>query len=333
MFKVKLSIAKDNEGCKRQTPFGLAQWGNYQFYINKEIENPDFWAVYSKGERKTETSNIAQENTVFITGEPETVYHYSKGFVKQFGRILVCQNGLEHKQKIHIQPAQPWHIGKLEDNKGNVTFSQDYDSLRDKEPLVKSKLISVISSNKAFTKGHQERIDFVLKLKEHFGDKIDLFGRGFNDFEDKWDVIAPYKYHVVIENSSYPDYWTEKLADCYLGNSYPIYYGCTNLEKYFDDESYSLIDIHDFEKSVKIIQNILDEEYYEQRIDKIQKAKDLVLNKFNLFALLTSQFDTMNPNLPKKPLTLKHDTAFIDFAKIKIMIISRIVNKLKMKFR
>ncbi|MGO4918551.1 glycosyltransferase family 10 domain-containing protein [Maribacter spongiicola] len=333
MYKVKLSIAKDNEGCSRQTPSGLAQWGNYQFYINQEIKNPDFWAVYSKGERKTETCEVAPENTLFVTGEPESVYHYSKGFVNQFGKIVVCQDNLDHKSQTHYQPAQPWHIGKIENEKGEISFSKDYDTFKNEEPPVKSKLISVISSNKAFTKGHQERIDFVHKLKEHFGDKIDLFGRGFNDFDDKWNVIAPYKYHVVIENSSYPDYWTEKLADSYLGNTYPIYYGCTNLEKYFDKNAYSLIDINDFESSVKIIEDILEKEYCEQRIAQIQEAKELVLDKYNLFALLASQFDTMDSNATKKQVTLKHDTAFVDFAKIKIMVISRIVNKLKLKFK
>jgi len=333
MYKVKLSIAKDNVGVQRQTPSGLAKWGNYEFYVNQEVENPDFWAFYSKGEKKTETCMIAPENTLFVTGEPEAIYHYSNGFVNQFGKIVVCQSTLKHNNQKHFQPGLPWHIGKIQDSNGKVTFSKNYDNFKYDTPPVKTKLISVISSKKAFTKGHQERIDFVQKLKAHFGDKIDLFGRGFNDFDDKWDVIAPYKYHVVIENSAYPDYWSEKLADSYLGNTYPIYYGCTNLEQYFDKDAYSKIDINDFEGSVKTIEEILEKEYYEQNVDQLQKAKDLVLDEYNLFALLASQFDTMDPNATKKQVTIKHDTAFIDFAKIRIMIVSRIINTLKMKFK
>lgn len=49
----------------------------------------------------------------------------------------------------------------------------------------KTKLISVITSNKAFTKGHLKRIEFVEKLKAYYGDKLDVFGQGFNSFEDK----------------------------------------------------------------------------------------------------------------------------------------------------
>ncbi|SFU30252.1 Glycosyltransferase family 10 (fucosyltransferase) C-term [Pustulibacterium marinum] len=332
MYKVKLSIANDNKGCARQTPSGKAQWGNYQFYINQEVKDPDFWAVYSKGERKTESCLVAPENTVFVTGEPETVYHYSKGFVNQFGKIVVCQNGLKHPNQLPYQPAQPWHIGKITGKDGNVTFTKNYDDLKSTKPE-KTKLISVISSNKAFTKGHQERIDFVQKLKAHFGDKLDLFGHGFNSFDDKWDVMAPYKYHIVLENSSYPDYWTEKLADCYLGNTFPIYYGCTNVDKYFNKEAYVNIDIKNFDAAVKTIEEVIENDYYGKREALIDEAKNLVLDKYNLFQVLAEQFDQMNPKAPKKEVTLKHDTAFMDLAKIRIMIISRIVNKLKMKLK
>ena len=43
----------------------------------------------------------------------------------------------------------------------------------------------MISSNKAFTDGHRQRLKFVEALKEHFGENIDVFGRGINSFADK----------------------------------------------------------------------------------------------------------------------------------------------------
>ena len=68
-----------------------------------------------------------------------------------------------------------------------------------------------------------------MALKKHFGDQIDLFGRGLNDFEDKWDVLANYKYTVAIENDFCDDWVTEKYFDCILSNTLPFYYGCPNL--------------------------------------------------------------------------------------------------------
>ena len=61
-----------------------------------------------------------------------------------------------------------------------------------------------------------------------------IFGKGINGFEDKWDTLRDYKYHIVIENSSFDDYWTEKLADNYLAECFPFYHGCKNINKYFD---------------------------------------------------------------------------------------------------
>ena len=40
----------------------------------------------------------------------------------------------------------------------------------------KTKLLSIVVSNKTFTKGHRDRLEFCLKLKERLGDKVDLFG-------------------------------------------------------------------------------------------------------------------------------------------------------------
>jgi hypothetical protein len=39
-------------------------------------------------------------------------------------------------------------------------------------------------------------------------------------------------FQVVIENSSRNGYFTEKLIDCLITGTVPIYYGCPNLEDY-----------------------------------------------------------------------------------------------------
>lgn len=333
MYKVKLSIAKDNEGCNRQLPNGEYIWKGYKFFINQDVKDPDFWVVYSKGERKTETAMCAPENTIFVTGEPETVYHYSNSFVNQFALVLSVQSQIKHHNMILSQPAQPWHIGKItKQYEGGikdasiVRYTQNYDSLKESSPI-KEKLISVITSNKAFTKGHRERIEFVKKLKAYYGDKLDLFGWGFNSFDDKWDVIAPYKYHICLENSSYPHYWTEKLADCYLGEAFPFYFGCPNLNRYFDSKAFRLIDVNNFDASIRTIDDALAENLYEKSIEYIHDAKLLVLDKYNLFEMLVEQFNKMNPEAPKKQLTIKHDMAFWDLAKVRVMLWGRLKNK------
>ena len=330
MFSVKLSIATDNEGCGRQLPGHSLEWKGYKFFINQPVTEADFWVVYSKGKRVTESCYVAPENTLFITGEPDSIYHYSKGFINQFAKVISCQQKLKHLNLVHNQPAQPWHIGKITHPDNTADFTIDYDELKASHPI-KTKLISVISSNKVFTKGHRERFDFVQKLKLHYGDKIDVYGRGFNDFEDKWDVIAPYKYHIAIENCSSPYYWTEKIADAYLGNSFPFYYGAPNIGNFFPAGSFICIDIHDSEKTIEIIDRAISENVADNQSALIEKSKQLVLDKYNLFNLIVEQVQTMNPYANKQFVTLKSDTSFFDINKLYIMGVKRIHNKISQR--
>ena len=92
MYKIKLSIAHDNEKCNRQLPECGFIWKDFEFIINQDSKEADYWVVYSKGKRETETCRVAPQNTLFITGEPDSIYHYSQGFVNQFGKVLSCQN-------------------------------------------------------------------------------------------------------------------------------------------------------------------------------------------------------------------------------------------------
>lgn len=327
MYRVKLSV---DVNCINQTPLRSGKWGNYQFEINGEGKEYDFWVIYSKGISKEEECLVAPENTIFISGEPESIYHYSHGFVNQCGKAILCRNDIKHPNIVHNQPAQMWFIGRIKDENG-IHFKTGYDDYKNKDEYNKEKLISVISSNKAFTKGHQRRIDFVNKLKEHYGDKMDIFGRGYNAFDDKWDVVSPYKYHIVIENSCYADYWTEKLADCFIGGAFPIYYGCPNVEKYFDSESMIKIDINDFDASVAAIDKAIADDLYNKRQGKIIEAKNKVLDEYNLFAMLATEMDKMNPGAKKKLCRFKPDIKFFDLKKVKTMIIDRLLCKMMKK--
>ena len=41
-------------------------------------------------------------------------------------------------------------------------------------------------------------------------------------------------FHVAIENTSIHNYFSEKLLDCFQTKTVPIYYGCRNIDKYFN---------------------------------------------------------------------------------------------------
>jgi len=308
MYKVKFTPYRKELGeiMPRQTAHHscVSSDGKYKFYINEDVDDPDFWVVQGKGIRQPETCHVAPENTIFLSTEPRSVLMYPQKYLRQFGLVCTCQARTKHPN-LHLAPAVlPWLVGCTEDKEGKCHFTIDYDMLKDAPAPAKTKLISVITSNKAFTGGHVERIEFVKKLKEHYGDKIDVFGRGCNEFDDKWDVLAPYKYHIAIENSSHDYYWSEKISDCYLTETFPIYYGCTNIGDYFPHDAYCNIDIHHFDEAVKIIDRCIANDIYEQRKQALAESKELVLEKYNMFNYIASLCDTLNPDSPKQDITL-----------------------------
>ena len=195
----------------------------------------------------------------------------------------------------------------------------------------KPKLLSVITSNKAFTRGHLDRIKFVEKLKEHYGDQIDIFGRGFRSFDDKWDVLQPYKYHIAIENSSEPYYWTEKISDCYLTGTFPIYHGCTNLSDYFKREAFEPIDIRQPERAIAIIDHVLATNRYEQSVNVLEEMKQLVLNEYNMFEYTAHLCDLMNPDAPKQQVTIQPCHSGLDWHNMMHYAVSQNYYKLMTK--
>ena len=58
---------------------------------------------------------------------------------------------------------------------------------------------------------------------QKFGNKMTVFGRGYDPIEFKIDGLKDYRFSVVIENCK-RDYWfTEKLIDCFVTGTIPIY--------------------------------------------------------------------------------------------------------------
>ncbi|WP_203257354.1 glycosyltransferase family 10 domain-containing protein [Hyunsoonleella ulvae] len=278
----------------RQTPKNSQIWGNYKFIIDDNLQECDFWVIYSDYNLKPETVKCPKENIIFIPAECySTSPKFTKRFLNQFGTILTVQRELKHQNIVYTHNANPWFVNR------------SYEQLLGMTSVKKDKLISVITSNKAFTEGHRKRLDFVMNLKEYFGDKIDLFGRGINDFTDKWDVLADYKYTIAIENDFCEDWVTEKFFDCMLSQTFPFYYGCPNLEEYVNEKSFIRIDINDFQKTIKVIEKAIDSNIYESSKKAISLEKLNALNKHQFFPWIVNVLEKMELKKNKKQITLK----------------------------
>lgn len=289
MKKIKLSFPYPDFPLIKQTPGGSGEWRGYKFYINETIASCDYWVVFNSLLDRQEQANCPQSNTILITAEPISVGGYNPGFVRQFAKVITCQKEIKHPDVTYYLQSQPWHIGLEQNYYHQNSANKSYDELQALNSVPKTKELSLITSDKQFSAGHRERYKFALAIKKYFGERVDLCGRGVNDFNDKWAVLAPYKYSLAIENSAYDDYITEKLYDCYLAHTFPIYYGAPNVTKYFSPDSLAIIDINDLPGSILKIEKILnDPNYYQKHLPSILQAKDQCLTDYNLFGLIVN---------------------------------------------
>jgi hypothetical protein len=298
MIKIKLSTPNPDFPLIRQTPNTDGTWGNYKFFINQEIEECDYWVVFD-GLGHMEHTKCPKENVILITGEPPSVKEYSNWFIRQFHILVTCHNGIRHKNAIFKQQGLPWMAGATylkNEKKWDSNNFISYNDFKAMDSLLKTKELSIILSNKKFTAGHEQRIRFLERLEETFGNRIDIFGRGFNEIEDKIESIIKYKYTIVLENSSFRNYWTEKLSDAYLCSTFPFYYGCLNILDYFPKDSLAIIDIYDIEESIKIIKSVMESKGYEKSLYSLKESKELVLNQYNLFPSIVNIIENIKKN-------------------------------------
>ena len=89
------------------------------------------------------------------------------------------------------------------------------------------------------TYGHNLRQELLTRKDEIKIDKVfhHTYGNR-HDIENaragKVEIFGNSQYGVAIENTSHRGYFTEKILDLLLLKTIPVYWGCSNIEKYFN---------------------------------------------------------------------------------------------------
>ena len=126
----------------------------------------------------------------------------------------------------------------------------------------KTKLISYIFSNKDWNPYHRMRHRAYNELQNN--SNIDFYGSGCgNPIDFKITGLQDYMFSIVIENSIEDDYFTEKILDCFLSGTIPIYCGTKNITKYFDSDG---IIMFDGSEDLPSIIQLLNSNFYEDKI-------------------------------------------------------------------
>ena len=311
VIRVRINVDHAPAGMASLLPGGALRWGNCRFDINPAEGGEADFAIVLWNARPHDRFHCAPENTLFIAGEPLEKKLYPKAFYRQFGHLVDSHAGSAHP---HLQVSAlglNWHVGL--DHRANA-YRYGYDHLAALQPPPKENRIAVVCSNASKTEGQRKRLALLAALKERLGDRLVHFGRGFEPIDDKMDAILPYRYHLVLENCVQDNYWTEKLADAYLGWAFPVYLGCPNVDSYFAPDSFVSINGMDAGEVGELIESLLQVPASGEQLEALRTARDRVLNRYNPFAWVAHWAESLyRPGLPARQLVIRSHRAFRPF--------------------
>ncbi len=138
----------------------------------------------------------------------------------------------------------------------------------------KRRNMSLIASPKRRLQGHalrHEIADWCIANKLD----VDLLGHAYKPFENKADGLRPYRFSIIIENTRENGYFSEKLIDCLLCDTVPIYWGAPDIDHYFDVDGMFVCGSADEIKQA--VQNATSQAY-ETRLTAIEKNHSTARN-------------------------------------------------------
>ena len=138
-----------------------------------------------------------------------------------------------------------------------VSLAQKYWGLHTNQ---KNQFMSHIYSHKEDTYGHKFRHDIAKTINNRYPGLIKCGGSGSGEYiRDKGTLVAPFLFSIIIENSKYSHYFTEKILDCFISGTVPIYWGSPSISKFFNSQG--IIQFHDKGELVEIIEMLKKDPY------------------------------------------------------------------------
>ena len=218
--------------------------------MEDDSDHPKFIWLLESREIIPNEYRWVEDNYDFIAGHVDGIFTADQRLTEESGpdgKFLYCMSN-----------AAPW--------------------VMDRSIYTKSKLVSMIASNKGYTLGHQRRLRVVEKFHQKYGGD-DLYGWGLPqelDIKEKSKGLADYMFSFACENANYPTYFTEKLTDCFACGTIPVYYGTLGVAQYFNPEGIIFLD--EGQPWENIPWDKLTPEYYESKKEVIQENFDIAVS-------------------------------------------------------
>lgn len=206
---------------------GPITWGDF----------PDSdWVVFTDRRlREVESANWNDKKKIALLLEPREIAESSYNFIDR------------NSEMFDMILTHDIRLLKREDNYKRYIFSGCWILEEDREIYKKRKISSIIASHKKTLHGHRLRHDLIKNA-----DVGDVYGKGYQYINSKLEGLKDYMFSFTIENIK-RDYWfTEKLIDCFVTGTVPVYYGCPSIGDFFNTKGMIIIDNINDVKNLKL---------------------------------------------------------------------------------
>lgn len=281
--------------------FAPTYWANTQtIFDDYKFQTPNNDGVW---ENIQGTCNLDEADYVLIQDNTPIVGQLSR--FRPGNLIYISREALD-PNSIHSYPPDRYNHFSCRDNTGYLTtrwmFRQQgyggttktYTELKNYESIEKTKEICCILSNTEACEGHTLRKRFVQSFMSKY--KLDLFGSvSFANStmlnNDKFNTLKDYKYCLGFDNQDNIDhFFGTQFTDTILAECVPIFWCGTDLSKHFHTKSFIQFNARDNNEIDRII-DIIKNDNYEERLPWVKEAKDLLLDKYNLWPTLKKIID------------------------------------------
>lgn len=283
------------------TPGGGGVWDGVAFAPAAEMPEPDFVLVLNRPAVDGVAVTCPPERLWFAPGEPPTDYHRPLHLGQGAGTlVLTCDPHLARAPPAGCPRQFVFELAMLR----TWSVRRSIDELRTMPPPEKTANLSWVTSDRAMLPGHRLRLSVLATLREH-GIPFDLYGRGFHPIADKWNGLAPYRYSIAFENSPAPAYFSEKIMDCFVTMTMPIFFGSPEISRFFPSGSYVRLE-PTAPGLLDQIREIAESDRWERSQDALLSARRLVIERYNLFARLARAMRRrMAPPSPPRTFVLR----------------------------
>ena len=143
--------------------------------------------------------------------------------------------------------------------------------------------ISHLRGNLLKSYGHQMRWEILdrkneikvpIKFFDVYGDRYNIEQARF----DKEEIFGDAQFGIAIENFAHRGWFSEKILDCFLLKTIPMYWGCSNIGDFFNKEC--IITFGEADEFI-YISNQLTDKYYESKKQIIEENYQLALQYVN----------------------------------------------------